>query len=283
MKLSADDIYNIKSRLFGYSPNLKQSWVLYVVVMMSYYVVLVVTVQAMFIFIDVVEPEWRVLINDLLSFAVVVAAVVILNKNNSYASVTPPRQSPLLWLLLVPFILSVGFATELLRIPEYNVLARMLDLIHENNLPMFLSSVIVMPVFYEWMCRGIILKGLLMRYSPLKAIVWSSIIFGMMHVNPRAAVSSFCIGIAIGWIYWRTRSLWLCIFMHAVSNAVSFMLVLLFYPKVLKYFNIRVDVTYYRTIADITGNPYIYLAVLLVCVLTWIFIKRIIVSYDEAG
>jgi len=284
MKLCADDIYKIKSRLFAYSPNLKQSWILYVIVMLSYYIALTLTVQMMYfvsiIYKDIVKitPEYRVLVNDLLAFAAVAIVVVILGKNNRCVPVTPPRQSPLLWLLLVPFILSVGFATELFRIPEYNVYAMLWGFRYRNNFQMFLSSVIVMPVFYEWMCRGIILKGLLARYSPLKAILWSSVIFGIMHINPREAVLAFCIGIAIGWIYWRTRSLWLCIFMHMVFSAVSFMVVRIFYPDVIDLADPHVKITYYQSIADITGTHYIYVVALFVCALTGIWIKKIVVS-----
>ena len=276
MKLSADDIYKIKSRLFAYNPNLKQSWVLLVVILICCAIAfIVVFLTVHFIFFGILdmkirytENEWLRLFLNMLGFFVAVGVVIILGRNSSYTPVTPPRQSPALWLLLVPFILSVAITTEFLTIwiPGINLDWRFQ---HKNILCLFMEIVIVNAVFNEWLFRGIILKGLLTHYSPLKAIAWSSIMFSVMHLNPPEIVLVFCLGLAIGWVYWHTRSLWCCIFMHAVIGIVAFLANLRFPDN---------D----RIIADIIGSHYIYYVVaLFVCVLTGVLIKKTIVSCNK--
>jgi len=276
MKLSADDIYKIKSRLFAYNPNLKQSWVLLVVILICCAIAfIVVFLTVHFIFFGILdmkirytENEWLRLFLNMLGFFVAVGVVIILGRNSSYTPVTPPRQSPALWLLLVPFILSVAITTEFLTIwiPGINLDWRFQ---HKNILCLFMEIVIVNAVFNEWLFRGIILKGLLTHYSPLKAIAWSSIMFSVMHLNPPEIVLAFCLGLAIGWVYWHTRSLWCCIFMHAVIGIVAFLANLRFPDN---------D----RIIADIIGSHYIYYVVaLFVCVLTGVLIKKTIVSCNK--
>lgn len=46
------------------------------------------------------------------------------------------------------------------------------------------SAVLLAPVLEEMLFRGIMLDGLLKRYSPTKAIVWSAVLFGIVHLNP---------------------------------------------------------------------------------------------------
>ena len=93
------------------------------------------------------------------------------------------------------------------------------------NLCTFLTIVIAAPLLEELIFRGVMLDGLLKRYSPVKAILVSSILFGFVHLNPWQFVGAFLIGVFIGWIYYHTRSLSLAIIIHAVNNFVSFLIV----------------------------------------------------------
>jgi len=292
MNLSADDIYKIKSRLLAYSPNLKQSCFLLLFVVASYVIAAIVVIQTIYYVSLILLPylpewahrfyhnwvwhrelgltseySWVFLLSICLFVFFAVAGVVILGRNSSYMPVTPPHQSPLLWLLLVPFILSVNVSVGLLTEWIPNII---IDVNFQTGLPRFLSMVVIMPLFEEWLGRGIILKGLLTHYSPLKAIVWSSVMFGVLQIDPNAAVSVFCGALAIGWVYWRTRSLWLCIFMHATSNMVEFL--------------VKFYIPGKTTFADLIGNYFMAIAIaLFVCALTWVLIKKIIVPYDATS
>ncbi len=92
-----------------------------------------------------------------------------------------------------------------------------------SSLPdMVLSACIMAPICEEFLCRGLILRGILNRTdSPAKAILWSSFIFAFIHMNPWQAIPAFIIGLLLGWIYFRTGSLKTTIFLHGLNNAVS--------------------------------------------------------------
>lgn len=82
--------------------------------------------------------------------------------------------------------------------------------------------VIAAPILEELIFRGIILDGLLKKYSPLKSILVSSFLFGMVHLNPWQFIAGLLIGIFCGWVYYRTRSLLACIIIHFAANLSGF-------------------------------------------------------------
>ena len=97
-----------------------------------------------------------------------------------------------------------------------------------NNPYSIVSLVLVAPVLEELIFRGIILDGLLHKYSPVKSIVFSSMLFGLIHIHPIQLVSAFLIGLFAGWVYYRTSKISLCIFIHFINNFLI-TLVVLFY------------------------------------------------------
>src|SRR5690554_2343922 len=97
-----------------------------------------------------------------------------------------------------------------------------LEFANQNGVFSFIAIVIAAPIIEELIFRGIILDGLLQRYSPVKSIFLSSILFGIVHLNPWQFVSALIIGIFSGWVYYRTRKLSLSILIHFVNNLVAF-------------------------------------------------------------
>ena len=83
----------------------------------------------------------------------------------------------------------------------------------------FVLAVVVAPLTEEVLFRGLILRGLLGRWAPWAAILASAMLFALMHFNPAQAPVALALGIALGWVYVRTRSLGLCIIGHALNNA----------------------------------------------------------------
>ena len=86
---------------------------------------------------------------------------------------------------------------------------------------MVVSTCILAPLLEEFLCRGMMLRGMLTRMRPWKAIFWSALIFAVMHMNPWQSIPAFLIGLFLGWVYWRTHSLWATIFLHFLNNAAS--------------------------------------------------------------
>ena len=94
----------------------------------------------------------------------------------------------------------------------------------QPNILSFLQIVVAAPILEELFFRGIILEGFLKNYSPKKAIIWSAVIFGLAHLNPWQAIGAILIGILIGWISWKTKSLLPGIFIHFTNNLLVFTL-----------------------------------------------------------
>lgn len=138
--------------------------------------------------------------------------------SSSYLMYTP-------LLLVWPILLKFGITSQVMYlIPVPESLVGMYD--DNGDSIMWLSMLTVAligPVLEEVIFRGVILKGLLGRYSSLKALNVSSLLFVFVHLNPWQFVGAFGIGIISGWIYWKTNNLMLPIIMH-VSNNLLFAL-----------------------------------------------------------
>lgn len=98
------------------------------------------------------------------------------------------------------------------------------DMIDTSSIWAFMSLVVAAPLFEELIFRGIILDGFLKQYSVWKSILWSAFFFGLFHLNPWQFITAMGLGVFIGWIYHRTRSLLPCIAIHAFANGTSFFL-----------------------------------------------------------
>jgi hypothetical protein len=87
----------------------------------------------------------------------------------------------------------------------------------------FICVSIMAPFFEEWLCRGLILRGLLYRskLKPVWAIVISAAIFALIHMNPWQAIPAFILGVLFGYVYYKTGSLKLTMLMHFANNTMS--------------------------------------------------------------
>ena len=88
----------------------------------------------------------------------------------------------------------------------------------------FLTVAIFAPIFEEWLCRGMVLRGLLTKMKPVWAIVISALFFALIHANPWQALNAFMIGLVMGYVYYKTGSLLLTMIIHFVNNGTSVIL-----------------------------------------------------------
>ncbi len=84
----------------------------------------------------------------------------------------------------------------------------------------FITTAIVPALVEEFACRGIVL-GLLKKYGEGFAIISSSIIFGIMHGNFEQIPFAVMVGLVLGYIYVKTKSIWTCVAVHCINNAIS--------------------------------------------------------------
>lgn len=81
---------------------------------------------------------------------------------------------------------------------------------------------VLAPICEELLFRGVLLQGLLRNYRPAVAIGQSALLFGVIHFNPAQSVAVFFMGLVLGWCYYQTRSLALCIGLHGLNNLLAF-------------------------------------------------------------
>ena len=86
---------------------------------------------------------------------------------------------------------------------------------------LFLSVAIVTPIAEELFFRGYVLDAINRKHGDWTAIIWSAILFGLVHVDPFTMGQAFMGGIIYGWIRMRTGSLLPSIACHMMWNMLA--------------------------------------------------------------
>lgn len=118
-----------------------------------------------------------------------------------------------------------------------------INLVTNTTIYNSLNLCIITPIFEELLFRGIILGGLLKRYPPTIALITSSLLFGLFHLD---FIGSTIVGSILGWIYYRTQNLSYCILIHFSINLTGTIL-----RYTLKYTNVE------NFISSLTQIPYL--------------------------
>ena len=92
----------------------------------------------------------------------------------------------------------------------------------------FVSVAILAPFFEELYFRGLLHRWFRARWQMWPAIIASSVIFGLAHLDSAGvAFSSFILGIVMALAYEKTGSLWISIAIHVFNNGLGIILVYL--------------------------------------------------------
>lgn len=86
------------------------------------------------------------------------------------------------------------------------------------NMLSFVTLVILAPLLEEFMFRGLLLHRWSEKWGMLRAVLLSSLLFGVMHPDPLGAT---VFGIAMCILYLRTQTLWLPVMCHALNNLAA--------------------------------------------------------------
>jgi uncharacterized protein len=90
-----------------------------------------------------------------------------------------------------------------------------------QNVLGFVSLVLVVPVVEELMFRGILLRRWAQKWNIHKAIIFSSLVFGLLHSDP---IGAFAFGVGMCILYLQTQSLLVPILCHAFHNFMVFLI-----------------------------------------------------------
>ncbi|SMC88681.1 CPBP family intramembrane glutamic endopeptidase [Moheibacter sediminis] len=141
--------------------------------------------------------------------------------------------SPMLFIFALPF---AEFTTSLVPTAGNPILEQLykstieaFEMMLNYKVAGFITVCILAPILEEILFRGILLRGMLHQgINPAIAIILSSILFGLAHMNPWQFIGAGILGAIFAYIYYRTKSLWICIFLHSLNNTISFILMLKF-------------------------------------------------------
>ncbi len=109
----------------------------------------------------------------------------------------------------------------LLGTPDYTLLTSRNDF-WQN----FLLICVLAPVLEELLCRGVIMS-LFKRYGTAKMLLWSSLLFAMLHLGGDGIISFFVLGLLLGVIRLTTGSVFASIIAHSASNLYSLLMLVM--------------------------------------------------------
>ena len=115
-----------------------------------------------------------------------------------------------------------------------------------------LMLVLFAPVLEELICRGLVLGTLRARYGVTLAWLVSALFFGVMHLQPVQVINAFVVGLILGYVYISTDSLWSVMILHAMNNAVAYLMMITGHANTL--------------LIDLIHNRVVYVAVYVVAV-----------------
>ncbi len=163
---------------------------------------------------------------------ILIAWVVLIVKRNKI-SVTAliGRTSVGFNWLWVPFIAIVMFvfgigATLLSWYPIMLVNAQfasdvLSEPVTDSATSFFVLAVVIAPVLEEIIFRGLLFTRLADKWGINRAIIVSSVVFGMLHLDP---IGKSIFGVMACVIYMRTRTLWIPIALHSFHNFIAWYL-----------------------------------------------------------
>ena len=209
--------------------------------------------------------NWIVLINYTVSFGIV---FIIAKKWWQVKHIDDKKVNIVVYLLTIPLTVALAVISEALAsfIPMPESFVKLFEQMIQINLQGFLTIVIIAPILEELIFRGVILKRFLDKYSENKAIILSALIFGIAHANPWQFIGAVLIGIILGWIFVKTKSVLPGMFMHFINNLTGFVLAK-------KFSDVNV------TFKDIIGNTGYYISLLILCILVIYAVYLILNKY----
>ncbi|EFH89086.1 type II CAAX endopeptidase family protein [Ktedonobacter racemifer] len=89
------------------------------------------------------------------------------------------------------------------------------------------AGVLVAPICEEIFFRGFLLGGLRRSMSNGWAIIISAVVFALAHFDPGSFAVLLVIGLILGYLRCRMRSIWPGILLHTLNNAYSSLLIVL--------------------------------------------------------
>ncbi|MCC0648690.1 CPBP family intramembrane metalloprotease [Clostridioides sp. ZZV15-6598] len=95
-------------------------------------------------------------------------------------------------------------------------------------LALFFQTCLLAPIAEELIYRKFILNKLLDNCNAFKAILLSSFLFSIYHLNLFQGINAIIIGVFLGYLYYRTCSINICILLHFINNFINFIILIIY-------------------------------------------------------
>lgn len=189
-----------------------------------------------------------------LSMTITVFAGFAIRKNNQLELTSFPLGIAIIGsLLMIPLHIAIDPLVTQFPVPES--LKLMMSSVYDKPIATIATVAIVAPLLEEILFRGIILHGLLKNYKAGISIAFSSLLFALIHGNVAQGLGAFLMGLFMGWLYWKTKSLYLPIILHFINNSIS-CVGMLIVPRE------KID----TNLIDLIANDQLYYALVLVSI-----------------
>jgi ABC-2 type transport system permease protein/sodium transport system permease protein len=175
----------------------------------------------------------------MLVFCGIPGAIALVNRvrTTSGIGLVRPQMGPLLaaamlGLVLWPaahelFLLNEQIGISALRIDQLAEVKAFLDqLQHVSPAWILLALAIVPGVCEEFFFRGVLFASMRKVTTAWRTVLATAVLFGLFHVvagtvlAPERFLPSAFLGLVLGWVRYRTGSVWPCMLLHAVHNGL---------------------------------------------------------------
>ncbi len=86
------------------------------------------------------------------------------------------------------------------------------------------GTVFVAALGEEALFRGFLQATLEQKAEAHRAVIMTSVSWAVIHLNPYWAIEIFVMGVFLGYVAWRTKSLWPSILIHGLNNLTALVL-----------------------------------------------------------
>ncbi len=86
----------------------------------------------------------------------------------------------------------------------------------------FISACLFPAIGEEIFCRGFLGRGLVAHHGAIAGVIFASLLFGIMHIDPVQSVGAAVLGLGLHYIYLTTRSLLAPMLVHMLNNTFAF-------------------------------------------------------------
>lgn len=226
----------------------------------------------------ILSQSTNLLLTYTITFTITILIGVVQKKDDSPEgalfsfSKVPIGIFPILIILTLVLQAILDPITDLIPMPDF-IYKMFLELMSDRSVSTFVMMVIAAPLLEEILFRGIFLDGFLKNYSARKSIFWSSLFFAVAHMNPWQFIVAFVLGLVIGYVYLKTKSLLPCIFIHFIANLAGYSMRFLF----------EVDENKITTTREMIGNNLVYFSILVLCaIIAFALLRSLSHIFNEA-